>query len=53
MAMDAELELDLFGPIDDTPLAVTLPIPYGIWKMDGPLLSLCNFLTNQYLFFIL
>jgi hypothetical protein len=49
---DSELELDLFGPVDDTPLAFT-PIPYGIWKMDSPLFSLCNFLTNQYIFFIL
>ena len=35
MPTNAELELDLFGPVDDDPRAFT-PIPYGIWKMDGP-----------------
>jgi hypothetical protein len=53
---DAELELDMFGMVVDPvgdyhPAAIH--IPYGIWKMDGPLFSLLRFFKriNSYFSF--
>ena len=49
-ASDAAFDLDMFGPVDDTPRAFT-PIPYGIWKKDGPLFSLLFFKRIKFFLF--